>query len=207
MGKDSPRKDEYIETAARLFSEKGYNETSVRDILDAVGDSSPSVLYYYFKSKEDLYRQVMDTKAKKYIQAIDTVMNKDQEPMAMMEDFLKVFLTAFVQGGSTDISDPESHMFYLHLQEQVTNRYVEVWKRCVVYLVPEITGEEQAEALAGFLAGGTGQMIKSFKALCGADVLVFCKRFVEYCSRILCIDHRQKSEFENLMINILNSLQ
>ena len=86
MGKDNPRKDEYIETAARLFLEKGYNETSVRDILDAAGDSSPSVLYYYFKSKEDLYRQVMDTKAKKYLQAIDTVINKDQEPMAMMED-------------------------------------------------------------------------------------------------------------------------
>ena len=79
MGKDNPRKDEYIETAARLFLEKGYNETSVRDILDAAGDSSPSVLYYYFKSKEDLYRQVMDTKAKKYLQAIDAVMNKDQE--------------------------------------------------------------------------------------------------------------------------------
>ena len=111
MGKDNPRKDEYIETAARLFLEKGYNETSVRDILDAAGDSSPSVLYYYFKSKEDLYRQVMDTKAKKYLQAIDAVMNKDQEPMAMMEDFLKVFLTAFVQSGATDISDPESHLF------------------------------------------------------------------------------------------------
>ena len=53
MGKDNPRKDEYIETAARLFLEKGYNETSVRDILDAAGDSSPSVLYYYFKSKKD----------------------------------------------------------------------------------------------------------------------------------------------------------
>ena len=165
MGKDNPRKDEYIETVARLFLEKGYNETSVRDILDAAGDSSPSVLYYYFKSKEDLYRQVMDTKAKKYLQAIDTVINKDQEPMAMMEDFLKVFLTAFVQGGATDVSDPESHMFYLHLQEQVTNRYIQVWKKCVVYLVPEITGDDQAEALAGFLAGGTGQMIKSCKAV------------------------------------------
>ena len=187
MGKDNPRKDEYIETAARLFLEKGYNETSVRDILDAVGDSSPSVLYYYFKSKEDLYRQVMDTKAKKYLQAIDTVINKDQEPMAMMEDFLKVFLTAFVQGGATDVSDPESHMFYLHLQEQVTNRYIQVWKKCVVYLVPEITGDDQAEALAGFLAGGTGQMIKSCRAVSRADVLIFCKRFVEYCGRILCL--------------------
>lgn len=207
MGKDNPRKDEYIETAARLFLEKGYNETSVRDILDAAGDSSPSVLYYYFKSKEDLYRQVMDTKAKKYLQAIDTVMNKDQEPMAMMEDFLKVFLTAFVQGGATDVSDPESHMFYLHLQEQVTNRYIQVWKKCVVYLVPEITGDDQAEALAGFLAGGTGQMIKSCRAVSRVDVLIFCKRFVEYCGRILCMDHHKKSEFENLMINILNSLQ
>ncbi len=206
MGKESPRKNEYIETATRLFLEKGYNETSVRDILDEVGDSSPSVLYYYFKSKEDLYRQVIDTKAKKYIQAIDTVMNKNQEPMAMMEEFLKVFLTSFIQGGSTDASDPESHMFYLHLQEQVTNRYVQVWKKCVIYLMPEIT-ENETETLACFLAGGTGQMIKSFKASGRTDVLVFYKQFVEYCGRILCMDHRKKRKFEDFIINILNSLQ
>ena len=206
MGKDSSRKDEYIEIAARLFLEKGYNETSVRDILDAAGDSSPSVLYYYFQSKEDLYRQGMDTKAKKYLQAIDTVINKDQEPMAMMEDFLKVFLTAFVQGGATDISDPESHLFYLHLQEQVTNRYIQVWKKCIADLVPEITGDDQAEALAAFLAGGTGQMIKSFRASGSADVLVFCKQFVDYCGRTLCLDHRRESEFEGLIINIVKSL-
>lgn len=42
-------------TAIRLFAENGYAGTSIRDIVEAAGVTKP-VLYYYFKSKEELYR-------------------------------------------------------------------------------------------------------------------------------------------------------
>ncbi len=43
-----------LQSAAALFSEKGYEATSIRDIISAAGVSRP-VLYYHFKSKERLY--------------------------------------------------------------------------------------------------------------------------------------------------------
>ena len=43
-----------LEMATKLFAEKGYAGTSVREIVDRAGVSKP-VLYYYFKSKEGLF--------------------------------------------------------------------------------------------------------------------------------------------------------
>ena len=53
------RRKELIETAARLFAEKGYESVSVRDILAEVG-GAPGMFYYYFKSKQDIYLAAME---------------------------------------------------------------------------------------------------------------------------------------------------
>jgi AcrR family transcriptional regulator len=45
--------------ALGLFTEKGYAQTSVREIVEAAGVTKP-VLYYYFGSKEGLYLELMN---------------------------------------------------------------------------------------------------------------------------------------------------
>ncbi len=47
------RKDELIETAERIFLEKGYDRTAVSDIVKAVGVAQ-GTFYYHFRSKEDI---------------------------------------------------------------------------------------------------------------------------------------------------------
>ncbi len=48
-----------LEAGVKLFSEKGYANTSVREIVELAGVSKP-ILYYYFKSKEGMFRSIMD---------------------------------------------------------------------------------------------------------------------------------------------------
>jgi len=48
-----------LDTATKLFAEKGYAGTSVREIVDRAGVSKP-VLYYYFKSKEGLFYALLE---------------------------------------------------------------------------------------------------------------------------------------------------
>ena len=48
------RRHEIIEAAATLFAERGYKNTSVRDIAERVGLLSGS-LYYHIRSKEELF--------------------------------------------------------------------------------------------------------------------------------------------------------
>lgn len=48
-----------IETAQRLFMEKGYERTSIQDIIDNLGGLSKGAIYHHFKSKEDILDAVM----------------------------------------------------------------------------------------------------------------------------------------------------
>lgn len=47
------RKNEILDAAAALFAEKGFDNTSTNNILDAVGIAR-GTLYHHFKSKEDI---------------------------------------------------------------------------------------------------------------------------------------------------------
>ena len=40
-----------IDTAARLYSEKGYDHTSIQDIIDHLGGLSKGAIYHHFKVK------------------------------------------------------------------------------------------------------------------------------------------------------------
>jgi AcrR family transcriptional regulator len=55
----APREDQVRAAALRLFKEKGYHATSMRDIANAVGINKGS-LYSYIRSKEDLLIPVFE---------------------------------------------------------------------------------------------------------------------------------------------------
>lgn len=50
-----------VETAGRLFLEKGYEHTSIQDIIDNLGGLSKGAIYHHFKSKEEIMMAVGDT--------------------------------------------------------------------------------------------------------------------------------------------------
>ncbi|MCG8502240.1 MAG: TetR/AcrR family transcriptional regulator [Firmicutes bacterium] len=60
VSKDSEtRKKEFLETAIALFIKKGYDVTSINDILKRINITKGS-FYYHFQSKEDLVNQVVE---------------------------------------------------------------------------------------------------------------------------------------------------
>jgi TetR/AcrR family transcriptional regulator len=59
MNNGSTSKDRILRQALELFSEKGYDATSTREICAAAGITKPT-LYYFFQSKEGLYRALVD---------------------------------------------------------------------------------------------------------------------------------------------------
>jgi AcrR family transcriptional regulator len=52
------RKQELIAAACKIFIEKGYEKTSVRDILHEVG-GEVGMFYHYFKSKDDIFEHAI----------------------------------------------------------------------------------------------------------------------------------------------------
>ena len=49
-----------LEAATRLFIEKGYEHTSIQDIINNLGGLSKGAIYHHFKSKEDILEAVTD---------------------------------------------------------------------------------------------------------------------------------------------------
>lgn len=49
-----------LEVAYRLFMKKGYEHTSIQDIIDNLGGLSKGAIYHHFKSKEDILFTVTD---------------------------------------------------------------------------------------------------------------------------------------------------
>ena len=49
-----------VDVSLRLFLEKGYEYTSIQDIIDGLGNLSKGAIYNHFKSKEDILEAVTD---------------------------------------------------------------------------------------------------------------------------------------------------
>lgn len=60
MARTENRGDKIVEEAAKLFMERGYEATSVREISREVGVTE-AALYYHFNGKRDLLREVIRT--------------------------------------------------------------------------------------------------------------------------------------------------
>ena len=43
-----------LDVAFRLFMEKGYEHTSIQNIIDNLGGLTKGAIYHHFKSKEDI---------------------------------------------------------------------------------------------------------------------------------------------------------
>jgi AcrR family transcriptional regulator len=73
------REDQLLETATRLFKEKGYHNTSMQDLADALGIQKGS-LYYYIESKEELLQRLLESATSFLSFQIDEIYASDLPP-------------------------------------------------------------------------------------------------------------------------------
>lgn len=66
--KDAKRRH-ILDTAARVFAERGYHGTTVRDVLAEAGVSTGS-FYFYFSNKEELFETLYDEMNQTYLDVI-----------------------------------------------------------------------------------------------------------------------------------------
>lgn len=53
-------REKILQVAQRLFYEKGYDNTTIQDIIDGLGGLTKGVIYHHFKSKKDILEQVIN---------------------------------------------------------------------------------------------------------------------------------------------------
>jgi len=91
------RKAEILNTAEKLFTTKGYNQTTILDILNEIGIAK-GTFYYYFKSKEE----VMDAIIMRIVSADAAAAKKiaDDPNLSALQKLFQILLTQKPQSGS-----------------------------------------------------------------------------------------------------------
>src|SRR5215510_9529098 len=79
-------------SAAKLFAERGYDATSVREIVEAAGVAKPT-LYYYFRSKEGLAQALLTVPLSGLVATLRNLVTTEADPIRCMERVLESHYT------------------------------------------------------------------------------------------------------------------
>lgn len=95
----TPRQDnrraQLLDAAARLFRERGFHATSMRDIAKAVGMLSGSI-YYHFDSKEEMLLAVYEEGERRVAEAVDAAVASASDPWQRLEVACAAHLGALI---------------------------------------------------------------------------------------------------------------
>lgn len=99
------RKDEILNAAMELFASKGYEQTSVSDIVKKIGVAQ-GTFYYYFKSKEEVINAACERTLASRIEQVKNLVESKQ--WNALEKLTRIFTDASPNKQDMDVFD------YLH---------------------------------------------------------------------------------------------
>jgi len=90
------RRQQLLDVAARLFRERGFHVTSMRDIAHEVGMLSGSI-YYHFPSKEELLLAVYEEGLRHIAEEVDAAVAQQDTPWEQLEAGCTAHLEALLE--------------------------------------------------------------------------------------------------------------
>lgn len=91
--RNSGTREVIFEAAERLFAERGFADTSVRDIVSEAETSAPS-LYHFFGSKENLVVELIADRHEAYCEELEGELASAKTAFEVCQRFVKFVLTS-----------------------------------------------------------------------------------------------------------------
>lgn len=132
------RREEIIAAAKKLFDEKGYENTMMSDVAQAVGISQ-GLPYRYFKSKLELLNAVAENYGQEYAQMLKSI---TFEPGTSAKDKLDIYFEHIV-----DYATNSKLVSVLHQEdnEELHRRIAEKSMQSIVPLLQDLIAEGNQE--------------------------------------------------------------
>lgn len=86
--KRQARQAEIVQAAGRVFSERGYHDSSIADVIEAAGISR-GTFYLYFDSKEALFLELMESFINRIVDVVKVVDPRTADPVRGIYDNLR----------------------------------------------------------------------------------------------------------------------
>ncbi len=113
------RKQQLLDSAAELFTERGYAETRVLDIVRRAGVAK-GLFYWYFENKEALFRELVVHHRQALRKAQASAMDPDAEPLLRIRQGVEASLTTMSR---------HAHFFAMLQVENLDERFADVLRR------------------------------------------------------------------------------
>lgn len=93
MNEETERRQQILEAAFHEFARKGFKGATIKSIARAAGLSAPSLIYWYFPTKEDLFQAVVESRAT-FFQAVGQAeMLLDLPPETFLPNMAQAYLS------------------------------------------------------------------------------------------------------------------
>lgn len=183
----SEKKKQIISTAEQLFSSKGYDGTSVRDIADEAGVNI-AMISYYFGSKEKLMEALFEQRTTNIKLKVESLLHDEKT-----SPFEKVLLLA--QDYINRVHD-KKQFFKIMICEQVINK-----NPVIIHLIHDLK-KRNVEEFAKLITDG--QQKGAFRK--DVDVSLLMQTLVGVVTQVmLSVDYyREYNDLKNISDNELN---
>src|SRR5436305_5632761 len=89
------RRAAIVQHAAELFAERGFLGASIADLAEAC-ETSKSLIYHYYDSKEDILFDVMQSHVRALLDAAEAIAAQEMVPAAKLRELTLAFVQIYV---------------------------------------------------------------------------------------------------------------
>ena len=90
------QRQEILDAALELFSEKGYHNVSMHEIAEKA-EFAIGTLYNFFKNKEDLYKTLIIEQANRFHEALTKAVEEADDEIEKLRNYVKAKSTVFME--------------------------------------------------------------------------------------------------------------
>jgi AcrR family transcriptional regulator len=146
-----------VEHAASLFAERGFLGASIADLAEAC-ETSKSLIYHYYDSKEDILFDVMHSHVRALLDAAEKVAARQIAPPEKLRELTRAFVQLYV-GAAARQRVLLNELQRLSKQQQaivisIQRRLIEIVEDVLAAMRPEIEASPAMKAPAAMLYFG-----------------------------------------------------
>lgn len=159
-------REKILEAARELFNAKGFNTTTISDLVEATGMQKGS-LYFHFSGKDGIARQVLNDATDEFMAFLDKALG-DKNSGAAIDNFFRAALdkhlaTGFVGGcifGNTALEMSDSNPEFARAIESVFDEWINKISSTIEdaqaqgQIRTDIEGEALAKYIIATIEGG-----------------------------------------------------
>ena len=180
-------RENILKIAQDIFSKYGYKKTTLDDIANAVRKGKSS-LYYYFKSKEDLFQAVIMKEVDILAKELEIVINRNTDPVDKLRDYILTKLSIF-RGLANFYHAIENDVTAVSFIEDIKRKYEQDEIRMIKRILIEGVRKNEFEIYDFNLAAiGITTAIKGLEMPLSAGIYgsVNLERSVDIILKIMC---------------------